>query len=86
MLGYIDTDTLTVGTPNITVAKQGLGEALRVSNDFVATSCDGLFVRALALFLLAMQMLDSLHILLGTYQYYYWTIEKLPHDQKAQID
>ena len=43
--GYVDVDNLTLGTPPITIPSQDFGEALLVSDDFLQTSCDGLFVR-----------------------------------------
>lgn len=42
--GYVSTETLTVGHPNITVRQQGFGLATSSTSDFLSTTCDGLFV------------------------------------------
>ena len=42
--GYVDFDKLVLGTPNLTVPSQAVGEAYVVSDTFSRVSCDGLFV------------------------------------------
>ena len=38
-------ETLSVGSPPITVPNQGFGLVFHASTDFLGVSCDGLFVR-----------------------------------------
>ena len=45
--GYVSFDTMSIGTPPISISNQGFGQAIDLTPDFVTTSCDGLFVRFL---------------------------------------
>lgn len=46
--GYTDFDVMTLGTPPVTIQNQGFGEMYYVSREFLYSSCDGLYVSALA--------------------------------------
>ena len=43
--GVIAESTVALGSPAVTVSNQVFGDALQLTADFIATSCDGLFVR-----------------------------------------
>ena len=45
VVGTVASDTLSVGSPPITVQDQGFGLVFHASTDFLGVSCDGLFVR-----------------------------------------
>ena len=44
VVGQVGHDTVSVGTPAVTVSSQGIGLATDSTSDFLSTSCDGLWV------------------------------------------
>ena len=44
--GVVAYEQLTLGSPALTIPKQGFGAVYDSSADFLSASCDGLFVRA----------------------------------------
>ena len=45
--GYVSRDTMSLGSPSITVKNQSFGLATSSTSDFLSTTCDGLFVSPL---------------------------------------
>lgn len=49
--GQVGIDSLTLGTPNMTIADQAFGLTTNSTADFHSNTCDGVFVRSLILIL-----------------------------------
>ena len=47
--GQVGIDSLTLGTPNMTIADQAFGLTTNSTADFHSNTCDGVFVRSLFL-------------------------------------
>ena len=44
VMGNVSQDTFMIGSPALELQSQVFGDALQISDSFIDTSCDGLFV------------------------------------------